>query len=418
MNIKEISILLLLLVFSSQAWSQIVLPSESDNKNATYTKERKTVERDNWSKYYSYPKAQRKAKYNIAVLTPLFLDSVDISKNPARLPKFMLPGIDFYQGVEIAADTLRKKGYKFDIHVFDSKSKYLNIENIIESDKLDSMDLIIGNAGVSDLKMLAAYAKQKEINFVSAVSPSDADQRFNPFFTILQPRLQTHVQELHQMISQKFPEDNVIFVHGNKKSELNALSYFKDDALATIPGRFKEYTLKDGKLDLADIKAMIDTNYHTTIVLGVLSPSKAYKSLKALVPLAKDTRLKVFGMPTMEMINTLKKTDEFPGMKIYYTTAFVKEKMSPATKYILKMYKRRMSSSPTDLVYKGFESIYFFAHMMNKYGVPFNEHITDNRYSFLTPYKILPVKENLLFKYFENKYLYMLSYENGVMTYE
>jgi hypothetical protein len=419
MKMKQISILLLLIITSSPAWSQIVLPSESDNKNAPHaTQDKEQVERDNWSKFYSYPKAQLKKKYNVAVLTPLFLDSVDISKNPARLPKFMLPGIDFYQGVEIAADTLRKKGYHFDIHIFDSKSKYLNIQNIIESDKLDSMDLIIGNVGAEDLKILAAYAKQKEINFISAVSPSDADQQFNPFFTILQPRLQTHVEELHQMITRKFPEDNVIFVHSNKSAELNALGYFKDDILSPLPGRFKEYIVKGDELDLTELRALIDTNYHTTIVLGLLSPNDAFKNLKALIPLGKETRLKVFGMPTMEMINTLRKTESFPGMKIYYTTAFVKEKMSPATNYILNKYKQRMSDTPTDLVYKGFESIYFFAHMMNKYGVPFNEHITDNRYSFLTPYKILPIKENLLFKYFENKYLYMLSYENGVMTYE
>lgn len=397
----------------------IVLPVDEERSTGSdhFVSQRDEVDRSDWNKYYRYPAAQRKAKYNIAVFTPMFLDSVDISKNLTDLPEFMRPGIDFYQGVEIAADTLRRKGYHFDIHVFDSRSKYLNIKNVISSDRLDSMDLIIGNASVDDLQALAEYAKQQEINFVSAVSPSAAEQDFNPFFTILQPTLETHVRELHRVIMKRYPEDNVIYIHGDKSAEMNALDYFENDEFYATPGRFHKVLLRGDEID-ESIYSLIDSNYHTTIVLGILSPKQSYKILKSLIPMAEKTRLKVFGMPTMEMITTLQQSTAFPKMKIFYTTAFVKEKLSPSTKYILNRYQRRMGGTPTDLVYKGFESIYFFAHLMEQSGVPFNKNIKDNRYSFLTPYKIMPVVEKGKFHYYENKYLYMLGYENGVMTYE
>ena len=398
----------------------VVLPVDEVTKSKTenFIKSRKDVLRTDWNKYYRYPKEFTKAKYNVAVFTPMFLDSVDLASNLTRIPKFMRPGIDFYQGVEIAADTLRKKGFHFDFHVFDSRSKYMNILNVIASDRLDSMDLIIGNASVRDLQALADYSKQKEINFVSAVSPSSASQDFNPFFTILQPTLRTHVRDLHKAITKKYPEDNVVYIYGGKRAESNALDYFENDEFYPKPARFHKVKISGSEVDVASLSALIDSNYHTTIVLGTLSPKTSYKVLKSLVPLAEKTRLKVFGMPTMEMITSLKKTDAFPNMKIYFTTAFVKETLSPATKYILRKYQDRMGGQPTDLLYKGFESIYFFAHMMNRYGVPINKHITDNRYSFLTPYKIMPSKTNGKFNYYENKYLYMLSYENGIMTYE
>lgn len=419
---KKIFILLTLIIGSlTAARAQgVVLPVSEERNTASddFLQSRRVVARSDWNEYYRYPVAHRKAKYNIAVFTPLFLDSVDIADRLTRIPKFMKPGIDFYQGVEIAADTLRRKGYHFDIHIFDSRSKYLNIKNVIASDRLDSMDLIIGNASVSDLKALADYSRQKEINFVSAVSPSSAGQEFNPFFTILQPTLRTHVRELHRVISKRYPEDNVIYIHGDRKSEVNALDYFENDDFYPKPGRFHKMRLTGTEVDSTSILEMIDSNYHTTIVLGTLSPKTSYKVLKSLIPVAEKTRLKVFGMPTMEMIRTLSKTEAFPKMKIFYTTAFVKESLSPATKYILSSYEKRMGGNPTDLVYKGFESIYFFAHMMEENGVPFNERIKDNRHSFLTPCKILPVMEEGKFKYYENKFLYMLSYENGTMTYE
>ena len=179
----------------------------------------------------TYPTPIKKERYKIAVLTPLFLDSIDLEKNLAHIPKFMMPGLDFYQGIQIAADTLRKQGFKLDIYIHDSKSNYLNVQNIIESDKLDSMDLIIGNASVSDLKLLGEFAKSKKINFVSAVSPSDADQVNNPYFTILQPRLASHIEKMHKHINARHPEDNVFYIHGSSQSEKNGLNYFQNDLI-------------------------------------------------------------------------------------------------------------------------------------------------------------------------------------------
>jgi hypothetical protein len=143
-NLKKIVMknLLSLFVVSLIAWptlAQRKIITEQDTRTETTS--------------FSYPPAQKKEIYNIAVLSPMFLDSVDLEKNLTRIPKFMMPGIDFYQGVRIAADTLKNAGFKLNLFIYDSKSNYLDIQSLIESDKLDSMDCIIGNAGVSPLPM-------------------------------------------------------------------------------------------------------------------------------------------------------------------------------------------------------------------------------------------------------------------------
>jgi ABC-type branched-subunit amino acid transport system substrate-binding protein len=370
------------------------------------------------AKVFSYPKPTKKDRYNVAVLTPLYLDSVDLGKNLTQIPKFMMPGIDFYQGVMIATDTLKKQGFKLDLYIYDSKSLYLNVKNLIESDKLDSMDLIIGNASISDLKLLADYAKKKLINFVSAVSPSDAGQEFNPYFTILQPRLASHIEKMHKHLITKYPEDNVVFVHRNQSAEKNALGYFKSDILNSIPSRFSEMEMNSDDINIKQLLSKIDSNYNTTIVLGILDASVTYKTLKALQPLGKRHKLKVYCMPTTEAIKALGKTEEFPDLVTFYTTSYIIDKITPASLYITKEYKRRMGSTPSDVVYKGFESLYFFSNLMKKYGIPFNERIGDNAYTFITPYKIVPVKELGEVKFYENKFLYLVRYEDGIMTYE
>ncbi|HMN32703.1 MAG: hypothetical protein IT215_00730 [Chitinophagaceae bacterium] len=370
------------------------------------------------SGYFSYHEPIKKEKYKIAVLTPLYLDSIDLEKNLTKIPNFMMPGIDFYQGVRIAADTLGKQGIKLDLYIYDSKSNYLNVEKIVQSDRLDSMDLIIGNASVSDLGLLANYAKNHHVNFISAVSPSDANQIDNPFFTILQPRLQTHIEKIHAYINRKFASDNIIFITDESNSSKNALNYFKNDPLNNLPGRYREVTIHNQEFNIQEISSKIDSNYNTTIVLATLEAGTTYKILKQMLPLTDKYNVKVFCMPTAEAISSLGKENEFPGLPIYYTTSYIIDKVTPASMYIGREYKKLMGSAPSEVVYKGFESLWFFTKLLTKYGVPFNDNISDNTYSFITPYKIMPVKRKSEFYFFENKFLFLIKYDNGVPFYE
>ncbi len=369
-------------------------------------------------KEFEYPESIMKDRYRVAVLTPMYLDSVELEPNLTHLPKFIMPGLDFYKGVEIAADTLKHLGHNLDVHVFDSKSAYQDIEYLIRYGKLDSMDLIIGNASVTDLKLLAEFAKRKEINFVSAVSPADAGQTFNPYFTILQPRLISHIEKMHKYINSRYIEDNVVFVTRRITSERNALQYFKNDILNSIPGRFIEMEITGDEIDIDQLVQRLDTMYNTTIILGTLDAAVTYKNLKLLAPIAKERGIKVFCMPTAEAVKSLNKTDEFPDMPVFYTSAYIIDKITPASQYIIREYRKRMGGPISDMVYKGFESLYFFSSLLKRYGTPFNDHLGENAYTFITPYKIVPVKEKGLIRFFENKYMYLLRFENGIMTYE
>jgi hypothetical protein len=370
------------------------------------------------TKESGYPKPIKKERYKVAIITPMFLDSVELEPTLTKIPKFMMPGLDFFKGIQIAADTMKQLGFKLDIYVHDSRSDSLNVNELIRSGTLDSMDFIIGNASVFDLKLLAEFGLEKKINFISAVSPADAGQEVNPYFTILQPRLVSHIEKLHKSISAKYPEDNVVFIHRNSVAERNALMYFKNDIVHPLPARFKEMELKTDEVDIRQLLNVIDSLHGTTIMLGIIDPAAAVKNLRLLLPYAKQYGIKVYCMPTMESIKSLGRPDEFPMMPVYYTTSYMIDKITPSSLYINREYKKHMGGYPSDVVYKGFESLYFFSNLMRKYGVPFNEHIGESAYSFITPYKIVPVKEKGNIKFYENKYLYLVRFENGIMTYE
>ncbi|MBK8144589.1 MAG: hypothetical protein IPK62_06095 [Bacteroidetes bacterium] len=185
-----------------------------------------------------------------------------------------------------------------------------------------------------------------------------------------------------------------------------------------LPSRFVEYEMLDEELNLNELISKIDSSYKTCIVLGTLDAGLTYKTLKKINTIASRFRIKVYCMPTAEAIKSLGKTDEFPDMPVYYTTSYVIDKITPASMYIGREYKKRMGTAPSDIVFKGFESMYFFTKLLQKYGVPFNDNIGDNSNTFITPYKIMPIREKKVLNFFENKFLYLVKYENGVVNYE
>lgn len=368
---------------------------------------------------FSYPKAVKKPRYNIAVLTPMYLDSFKLADDPNNIPSFAAPGIDFYVGAQLAADTLDKMGTKVSIHVLDSKGKFMNLENLIAGGSLDSADCIIGNIGGNDLKIAADFAKSKKINFISAVSPNDANQFHNPYFTLLQPRLSTHIQRLRKLIDLKYSNKNIIFIHKDNEAENNAFLYYKND-VTTSTNKLKEIVQPTDDLDMDKILPLLDKGGDNLIVLANLNAKTALQNLESLHALtAEGYPLVVFGMPTWENIRPLRIPGELDGMEVYFTSPVLQDKITQPYKYISKVYKNKMkTTSVPDIAYKGFEAVFYIANMLEKHGVPFNENISDNEPSFVTPYRISVVKENNKLKYYENKFLYVVHYSNGILTYE
>ena len=67
----------------------------------------------------AYPRSTIKDVYRIDVLVALYLDELVKIDKPAfkKIPEKAVNGIDFYQGIKLATDTLDAKGYRFEVFV-------------------------------------------------------------------------------------------------------------------------------------------------------------------------------------------------------------------------------------------------------------------------------------------------------------
>src|SRR5450432_4553005 len=71
-------------------------------------------------------------RYTVAVFTPLYLDSAFDASGAYRydkyFPKFISPGLEFYEGVKLAADSLLAEKIPLDIEIFDTRSSKITLQ--------------------------------------------------------------------------------------------------------------------------------------------------------------------------------------------------------------------------------------------------------------------------------------------------
>src|ERR1700675_3309209 len=94
-------------------------------------------------------------KYHIAVFLPLYLDSAfdasGLYRFDQNFPKYLNPGLEFYEGMQMAMDSLQKKGIPLDITVYDTRNTGKTLQQVLDDTAFTKMQLIIGHVNVAEL---------------------------------------------------------------------------------------------------------------------------------------------------------------------------------------------------------------------------------------------------------------------------
>ena len=358
--------------------------------------------------------------YRVGIFSALYLDSV-FSNNEynygKKFPKFTQQGLDFVQGAEIALDSLPLPNGNIIATVFDSKASLNNIPWLITNHKLDSLDLIIGSVKDIDFIDLAKFAKQKNIPFISATYPNDGGIVDNPFLVIVNPTLRAHCETIYSYLLQSHGTDRIILCRKKGSQEDKIADYFK-----MINGTEGKPLLNIQTINFEDdfskLVNSLDSNRKTIIIGGSLNETFASGLINVVYPLKGSYPLEVIGMPNWDGFSFLKKSalKDFP---VYYTTAFINNKANAYTKQITQVYSKKFKGVPSDMAYKGFESVYIFARLITRYPDDFMSHLNEYAYKVFNDYNFKAVyvnKKTQIPDYFENKRLYFMKMYNGKST--
>lgn len=357
-------------------------------------------------------------KYRVAIFAPLYLDSAFTGsklKSEKSLPNFAMGGVDFVQGAEIALDTLALKGRRVEAFIYDSKSFTQPILSLIQNKKLDNIDLIIGSVKEPEYNILAKFAVQRKIPFVSATYPNDGHIRKNPFLIIENPTLKTHCEGIFNYVLQKHGMDNIYLV--KKKNDNRIDNYFKEINMVDGKPLLKIKTIMlDSSISSAGLRYLIDTTKNMVIIGASLDETFAAKLADACYPIQKTNPLVYIGMPNWDGFRSWYKKDAYTDFPIRYTTPHYDVKNNAFGAYLDNTYFQQYRIKPSDMATKGFETTYYFTSILINHPENFMGNINDSMYAPLHNFNFRPVYHNgydTLPDYYENKHLFIMQILNG-----
>jgi hypothetical protein len=355
----------------------------------------------------------------VGVFAPIYFDSA-FSDNTYKLgnsiSKSNMPGLEFYNGVMMAIDSLNAEGVNAEVFFYDTKSATEPLDKILENPVLKSLSLIIASFNNrAEVKTLADFALANKIPLISETFPNDGGIIENPYFVLINSTLKTHTDALYKYLQRTYATSNIVWI--KKKGQMEDLiqSYFIDNNKKTpaIPLKVKTIELIDS-FSTTDLLNKLDSNRQNILVCGTLNEGFAMSVIKTLSANT-NYATQVIGMPNWDGFRDLTKP-EFKAVDVIYTSPYNYPRTDKLGIYITTKYRNKFLSRPSDLVFKGYESFYHFTKLWMKHRDNLIHNLSDKSFKLFNEFDIKPVKfkkENKDPDYWENRKLYFIKKVDG-----
>jgi len=355
--------------------------------------------------------------YKIAVFAPIYLDSVfdgDTYKAGINnLPKSVLPGLDFYNGVMMAIDSLQLEGAAIEVKIYDTKSASFN--SMIQKNELNDVSLIIASfTNRAEIKSLAGIALLKKIPLISSTFPNDGGVNNNPYFVVINSTLRTHCEELYKHLQKYYATGNIVMFQKKGLVEDMIQSVFNESAktTASIPLKIKTVELSD-TFNTRNVLFALDSTKKNVVICGTINEAFGLRLVRALSSSPEFLSVAI-GMPTWDGIKDLDKPD-CKGIEIIYSSPYNPSRTDKTSVSFIANYKLKYSGRPSDMAFKGFESMYHFTKLLLAHDQNSINFLSEKNYKLFNDFDIRAVKNRSTNNtdYLENRKLYFIKKADG-----
>jgi LysM repeat protein len=375
---------------------------------------------------------------NVAVMLPFYLaensnreegDSVKVKgkyvpKITKRNEDWIYPrSLDFlemYEGILLAADTLRSMGLSINLHAFDIGGDSAQLIRIIRTGKLMDMDLIIGPVYSSNLAIVADYAKEAKIPVVSPVPLFDnAVLDNNPELFLASSTLDVAQHAIARELAQYY-DNKFIFIHTDSISVQEDAMKFRSMILTELGRkilpeeiRFRDFLYySKAMFDNDSINRLSNVLSDTSgniVVIASEDPPVISEIIIDVHSLSKRYNVRIFGYPVMRDLNNLDPKYFFDLDQLIYTPYWIDYSKNNVMRFNTA-FRQKFLTEPVEKSYawQGYDIAYYFLSGLALFGKEFVRHPEIHRPELLaTDFDFLKKTED---DGFENHHLFLIRY--------
>jgi LysM repeat protein len=360
--------------------------------------------------------------YNVALIMPFAAEGADtihlsrLEQGTAQIPQITQISIDFYHGLLLAFDTLAKKGFRVNLHVYNvasgSDSLSHGIDSILTNPEILKMNLIIGPPYPANFRRVARFAGLHRIAIISPLSSESYVLKSNPWTSKIAPSPITETEMEADYIAAHYRRNNIIIVHNRDANDVYYEVFKKHFKLAdSLLGGKDTLRYAESIGGVSGLGSKISNSQVNVIVMPYQGAPFVAKFVNELAnsKYSENDSLVLFGMHNWANNDALS-ADNLDTLNFHFpSNEFVDYTSLPAKKFIAN-YRSIYLSEPSYFSYQGFDAAMFYGNLLYTYGTSIQDHLGDVKYRGLqTSFDML--RSNTTNGY-ENKAVYILEYKN------
>jgi tetratricopeptide (TPR) repeat protein len=337
------------------------------------------------------PLSIKKEKYRVALLFPFLVKSLE--PTPAtKANQFIL---DLYQGMRLAADTLKSQGIQIELMAYDIERDISVLKKLLETDELKSSDLIVGPLiGAEETKIVQDFSLTNQITMINPVTNNSGYLGQNPFALLYQPSHETLGRKSAEVLAHDVRNKNcMVFFGDSPKDSVMAFSFMKraselgvkivlaeemrketSPRIQTILVSPTEYDDYKNPIQFKIPKDSIGSVYVATEEVAI------YSKVISSVQTRKDST-RIFGLESWASPdNSSTNYDTFERLGVTLAAPNYASLRNPAFIDFRKKYIKRHGQIPSTYARIGYEFLEFISKSMYENGTYFQEALSQKNF--------------------------------------
>ncbi len=377
-------------------------------------------------------KIRKKSTYNVAIVLPFMTNTFGGKEIPAQSVR----AVEFYEGVEIAFDSLRKEGVNLKVSVFDSNKDSTGITAVIEKMNGAEWDLIIGPAHTEVLTQLAVFAKENEVPLVSPFNNKPEICEDNHYYIQVNPSYEVVAEHIVALMTKAKATNLGIrrykyLIIGTSEDSLKmeqiqkSYSNLKNSDAEILPKLITNEGVHVGMI----MKHLDRGALNIIVIANDKNEQFIYSCLREISTMYDKTektrgyQLLVVGEPSWKYLERIN-FEYYDNLRLHIPDYYFIDKEADKNKIFEEEFRKRYGIAPREFAYMGFDLMLYFGRLLKKYGTEFPDHFEKEKsVGRHTMFNFLPVtKEDKMLdgeniseprriERFENNYLNIIKFE-------
>ncbi|MBE0637622.1 MAG: LysM peptidoglycan-binding domain-containing protein [Bacteroidales bacterium] len=315
-----------------------------------------------------------KGSFNIALMMPFFFNELDKS-GEGFIKSFLF--IQYYEGMLLALDSLRKKGFNANIYVFNVEEDIAQAKAVLLNPQIKEMHLIIGPFYNSSYRIVAEFALSNQIPIVNPLSNRNDFLTGNPYAIKVIPNEDRIFDAMAEYIYSKLSSAEVFIARHNSMRDEQIITKLRSALTRQLnpdeihsPAPFYEIIYSRDSLNT--FKKMASTSKENVVIVYTENKLYILDLMRKLNMLRENYKITVFGLPEwLEMEGLDYK--HLNNLNTHVMTSEYVDFESDAVRNFVLKYREKYQAEPENYAFKGYDTGLFFFSALIKYGSHFTE---------------------------------------------